>query len=89
MEEYKEISKTGVARSTVLSSHLCMCESTKPISDKMVQNDMEVFTSDVKLLTAQQIEGVRFISSETYLDPVKVVSIGVPIDTLLLDVPNK
>lgn len=59
------------------------------ISAKIIQKDMEVFTSDVKLLTARQIEGVRSISGETYPDPVRVVSIGVPIDKLLLDVASK
>lgn len=59
------------------------------ISAKIIQNDMEVFTSDVKLPTALQIQGVRSISGETYPDPVRVVSIGVPIDKLLLDVTSK
>ena len=59
------------------------------LAAKMIQNDMEVFTSDVDLRTARQIEGVRNISGETYPDPVRVVSVGVPIDKVLLDVGNK
>lgn len=59
------------------------------LSAIMIQNGMEVFTSDVNLLTARQIEGVRSISGEMYPDPVRVVSIGVPIDELLVDVASK
>ncbi|CAF9938183.1 Alanine--tRNA ligase [Imshaugia aleurites] len=59
------------------------------VSAQMIRNDMEVFTSDVKLITARQIEGVRSISGETYPDPVRVVSIGVPVDKLLLDVASR
>ena len=59
------------------------------ISTRIIQNDMEVFASDVKLVTARQIEGVRSIPDETYPDPVRVVSIGVPIDKLLLDAASK
>ena len=59
------------------------------ISARNIQDDMEVFTSNVKLPTARQINGIRSIPGETYPDPVRVVSIGIPIDKLLLDVASK
>ena len=59
------------------------------LAAEMIQNDMEVFTSDVNLRTARQIEGVRNISGETYPDPVRVVSVGVPVEKVLLDVAKK
>ena len=59
------------------------------ISARCIQDDMEVFTSMVQLSIARQIEGVRSIPGETYPDPVRVVSIGVPIDKMLRDVANQ
>lgn len=73
-------------KATIMDEELQRIEN---ISAKMIQDDMEVFASDVKLLTGRQIEGVRSISGETYPDPVRVVSIGVPIDKLLLDVTSR
>lgn len=64
-------------------------DNIEKISAKYIQEDMEVFTSEVKLSTARQTRGVRFIPDETYPDPVRVISIGVPIENLLLDVASK
>ncbi|KAK4692244.1 alanyl-tRNA synthetase, partial [Lecanoromycetidae sp. Uapishka_2] len=64
-------------------------QSIENISARCIHDDMEVFTSDVKLSTARPIQGVRSISGETYPDPVTVVSIGVAVDKLLLTAPSE
>ena len=58
------------------------------ISTEYIRQNLEVYASDVALSTARQIEGVRAIFGETYPDPVRVVSVGVPIEDLLRDVKN-
>ena len=56
------------------------------ISTKYIRQNTEVFAQDVPLATARQIEGVRAVFGETYPDPVRVVSVGVPVEDLLADV---
>ncbi|KAF3930094.1 hypothetical protein ABW19_dt0205856 [Dactylella cylindrospora] len=57
---------------------------------KLIKTDLEVFTrSDVSSSTARQIEGVRAVFDETYSSSARVVSIGVPVSTLLSDVTSK
>ena len=55
------------------------------VAAKCIKDDMEVVASDVELQTAREIVGVRSISGETYPDPVRVIGIGVSIDTLVLN----
>ena len=45
----------------------------KIIQTKYIEDDEEVFASDVNLPTARQIDGVRAVFGETYPDPVRVV----------------
>ena len=56
------------------------------ISEKYIQDDKEVFTSIANLTIAKEIKGVRAVSGETYPDPVRVVSIGIPVHELVSDV---
>ena len=51
-----------------------------------IRQNTEVYATDVPLATARNIEGVRAVFGETYPDPVRVVSIGVPVEDLLEDV---
>jgi alanyl-tRNA synthetase len=44
-----------------------------------------VYAKDVALKEAREILGVRAVFGETYPDPVRVVSVGVPVDDLLKD----
>lgn len=64
-------------------------ERVQQISYKYIQDDQQVFVSDVALEKARQIEGVQAVSGETYPDPTRVVSIGVSVDTLVDNVSNK
>jgi alanyl-tRNA synthetase len=48
-----------------------------------IRQNSEVYASDVPLALAREIEGVRAVFGETYPDPVRVVSVGVPVEELL------
>jgi alanyl-tRNA synthetase len=45
-----------------------------------------VYAKDVALKVAREILGVRAVFGETYPDPVRVVSVGVPVEDLLQNV---
>ncbi|KAF2750617.1 alanyl-tRNA synthetase-like protein [Sporormia fimetaria CBS 119925] len=64
-------------------------EKIEQISTDYIRQNSEVFAKDVPLATAKQIRGVRAVFGETYPDPVRVVSVGVPVDDLLSDVKNE
>ena len=51
----------------------------------VIKEDQEVFAREVPLTNGKSIQGLRAVFDETYPDPVRVVSVGVPIDTLLND----
>lgn len=46
-----------------------------------------VYAMDATLAEAKAIQGLRAVFDETYPDPVRVVSIGIPVQDLLAD-PN-
>ncbi len=58
------------------------------MSNADINSNLKVFYKDVDLASAREIEGVRAVFGETYPDPVRVVSVGVDVDTLLKD-PKK
>ncbi|GAB7363537.1 hypothetical protein MBLNU230_g3805t1 [Neophaeotheca triangularis] len=58
-------------------------------STSYIRQNSEVYALDVPLATARNIEGVRAVFGETYPDPVRVVSVGVPVEELLEDVKRK
>ncbi|EPQ64237.1 Bgt-2336 [Blumeria graminis f. sp. tritici] len=57
-------------------------------SNKYIRQNCKIYTKEVDLEIARNIEGVRAVFGETYPNPVRVVSVGVDIDTLLEDVRN-
>ncbi len=57
-------------------------------SNAYINQNCEVYTQDVDLDTAKGINGVRAVFGETYPNPVRVVSVGVDVDTLLADPKN-
>ncbi|MCP3904003.1 MAG: alanine--tRNA ligase [Planctomycetes bacterium] len=50
---------------------------------------MNVYAADTPLEQAQRIHGVRAVFGERYPDPVRVVSIGQPVETLVADPENE
>lgn len=58
------------------------------ISNEYIKSNKTVYSKDVDLTTAKSINGLRAVFGETYPDPVRVVSIGVPVEDLVAD-PSK
>ncbi|CZR55257.1 probable alanine--tRNA ligase, cytosolic [Phialocephala subalpina] len=57
-------------------------------SNAYIKQNCEIYAKDVDLDTAKGIEGVRAVFGETYPNPVRVVSVGVPVDELLENPKN-
>lgn len=58
------------------------------ISTSYIRQNCPVFSEDVPLPTARRINGVRAVFGEVYPDPVRVVSVGVPIPDILENVAD-
>lgn len=52
------------------------------ISTEYIRQNLDVYAEDMELAEAREIYGVRAVFGETYPDPVRVVSVGVPIEDL-------
>ncbi|XP_054722603.1 alanine--tRNA ligase, cytoplasmic-like [Uloborus diversus] len=55
------------------------------IANEVVSKNEEVFAKDSPLPKAKAIQGLRAVFGEVYPDPVRVVSVGVPVEELLED----
>lgn len=62
-------------------------QNLENICQSLINQALVVYASDVSLNYAKTIKGARAVFGEAYPDPVRVVSIGVPITTLVID-PN-
>ncbi|XP_058501312.1 alanine--tRNA ligase, cytoplasmic [Solea solea] len=60
---------------------------TEEIACAMIRDAKPVYALDTPLAEAKAIQGLRAVFDETYPDPVRVVSIGIPVQDLLDD-PN-
>lgn len=63
-------------------------QKIEDMSNAYIRRNQKIFSKDVDLDLAREIEGVRAVFGETYPNPVRVVSIGMDIDTMLAD-PKK
>lgn len=52
---------------------------------EVIDGNHEVFAKETPLGLAKEIQGLRAVFDETYPDPVRVLSIGVPIENLTAD----
>jgi len=57
-------------------------KAAEEIAQGLINKDGPVYARDTGLAIAKGIQGLRAVFDETYPDPVKVVSIGVPVETL-------
>jgi alanyl-tRNA synthetase len=64
-------------------------ERVETLVNDGIARAMTVHAGDVPLEKAQTIHGVRAVFGERYPDPVRVVSIGAPIEDLVADPPNE
>jgi len=55
---------------------------TEDIANKMIDKNEEVYAKEAPLAIAKSIQGLRAVFDETYPDPVRVVSVGVPVNLL-------
>ncbi|XP_037109006.1 alanine--tRNA ligase, cytoplasmic-like [Syngnathus acus] len=60
---------------------------TEEIACAMIRDAKPVYAMEATLAKAKAIQGLRAVFDETYPDPVRVVSIGIPVQDLLDD-PN-
>ncbi|NXF93104.1 SYAC protein, partial [Eubucco bourcierii] len=60
-------------------------KEVESIANQMIQEAKPVYTRECPLAAAKAIQGLRAVFDETYPDPVRVVSIGVPVEELLAD----
>lgn len=64
-------------------------KKVEEMSNTYVRAGSKVYAKEVDLDLAREIEGVRAVFGETYPNPVRVVSIGKDIDTMLAEPKNK
>jgi alanyl-tRNA synthetase len=58
-------------------------------STEYIRQNCPVFTKDIQLSLAREIIGVRAVFGETYPDPVRVVSVGIPLEDILKNVKDE
>ncbi|KAL9060467.1 MAG: hypothetical protein Q9162_000640 [Coniocarpon cinnabarinum] len=61
-------------------------QKIEDVCTSYIRQNSIVYDKDVPLAAARDINGVRAVFGETYPDPVRVVSVGVPVEDLLADV---
>src|SRR6218665_3815626 len=58
-------------------------KQAEQIAQQMIQRNEPVYAKDSSLAMAKAVQGLRAVFDETYPDPVRIVSIGVPVEDLL------
>lgn len=55
------------------------------IASNMIKGNKKIYAKESNLALAKTIQGLRAMFEETYPDPVRVVSIGIPVEDLEKD----
>lgn len=58
------------------------------IANAMIDRNEEIYAKEAPLAVAKTIQGLRAVFDETYPDPVRVVSVGVPVELFEKDPSN-
>lgn len=61
---------------------LAQVKTAEEVANKLIERNDEVFAKEAPLAIAKTIQGLRAMFDETYPDPVRVVSIGIPVETM-------
>lgn len=64
-------------------------QKIEDFSNFYIKQNCKIYYKDVQLEEAQNIFGLRAVFGEAYPNPVRVVSVGVDVDTLLADPKNE
>ena len=68
-----------------LAMTIAQVKETEQIANKLIAKNEEIYTKESRLAVAMAFQGLRAVFEETYPDPVRVVSIGIPIEDLEAD----
>ena len=60
-------------------------KQAEDIVNEVATKNEPVYAKEAALVSAKAIQGLRAIFDETYPDPVRVVSIGIPVEELVSD----
>lgn len=63
-------------------------KKTEMIANELIAKNEEIFAKESPLVVAKAVQGLRAVFEETYPDPVRVVSIGIPVEKLESDPTN-
>ena len=57
-------------------------KKSESIANDIIYQNKKIFAKESKLSLAKTIQGVRAMFEETYPDPVRIVSVGIPVEDL-------
>jgi len=60
-------------------------ERTEELTNAMIMENYKIYAKESNLAIAKTIQGLRAMFEETYPDPVRVVSMGIPVENLEKD----
>jgi len=58
---------------------------TEELANNMITKNKKIYAKESNLAIAKTIQGLRAMFEETYPDPVRVVSVGIPVENLEKD----
>lgn len=60
-------------------------QETELVAITMIMKNEKIYAKESNLAIAKTIQGLRAMFEETYPDPVRVVSVGIPVENLEKD----